>query len=458
MIKKHSQTLLLLMLCAVTLCACAGVTPQTSPGQLTAERPRDEAFRTALKQEASTLNIPIETTAADLARVLNQTIRKELYKGATKTSGVTADVVRNGAITVSAADNYLYVTLPVAMSLRYSMFSIKAIPLSLKFKARATVTPDWRLQAEIHYLGLSDLLAEDVGIGPLSFKPRSIVEGITQPVQKALSDLITQKINEEFPLKSRITQVWNTAQKPLLLDKNYNAWLTLTPHAVQLYPLFAQNNTVRLSIGLSTYAEVIVGPEPPPRQLLPLPPLRQATSFDKSFRIALNADLLYKDLRAMAAKLLLNKRFDSDGKSVVIKDLDLYGNGDKLVVRLQTEGSLDGTFYLTAKPVFNPQTNLFSVQDVDFDMQTRSLLLTTADWFLHGTITGMIQEKLNLNLSEQLEQSRQMAATALTRIELADHVFLKGDIRKLTFHEMRVQKDRISVQLYSEGEAGVFFQ
>jgi hypothetical protein len=451
-LRKSFVSLVTLSLFALPICCRAGVEP------LAAEPPRGEAFRTGLKKETSTINIPIEATADDLARLMNQTVRKELYKGSTKTKGLTADVVRNGPIAVSAADNYLYITLPVAMTLSYGMFETKAIPLKLKFKAMATITPDWRFHTEVTYLGLSDLLADTIGIGPLSISPRSIVEGVTQPVQKVLSDLATQKINEQIPLKTQVAKVWNTAQKPVLLDRNYSAWLKLTPREVLLYPLYAQNNRVRVSIGISTFAEVVVGPEPVAPSPLPLPSLKQTTTFDKTFRIALNADLFYRDLRTILSTLLLNKQIESDGKSIVIKELDLYGNGDKLVVKLKTEGSLDGVFYLTARPAFNAETKVFSVEDVDFDMQTQSLLLKSADWFLHGTIRGMIQDKLNMNLTEQLERSRQMAGKALERVQLVEHVFLKGDIKNLKFNEMIVQKDRISIQVYTEGESAVLFQ
>lgn len=455
--KSHLKThtwgisLLSLSLFILTLCSCAGVAP------LTAERPRDEAFRTVLKKELSTLNISIDASTDDLARVLNKTVNKNLYKGSTKTRGVTADVVRNGTIAVSAADNFIYVTMPVSMSLGYSMFETKAIPFLLKFKVKAGISADWQIHTDIVYLGLSDLLAEEVGVGPLSFKPRSVVEGITQPVQKMLSDLIAQKINDQFPLKTQITKVWTLAQKPMLLDKNYNAWLKLTPSEVMLSPLTAHDNRVRISVGISTFAELAVGPEPAPQPLLPLPRLKPVTAFDKTFRIALNTDLFYKDLRAIAAPLLLDKRFDSDGKSILIKDIDLYGNGDRLVVKMRTEGALDGVFYLTAKPVFNQQTNNFSVEDVDFDLQTQNLLHQSADWFLHGTIREMIQEKLNMNLGKQLERSRQIAGKALARVPLGELLFLKGDIKSLKFSDMIVLKDKISLQVYTEGEAGVFF-
>jgi hypothetical protein len=284
------------------------------------------------------------------------------------------------------------------------------------------------------------------------------VEGITQPVQKAVSDLLTQKINDLFPLKRQVAKVWDTVQKPVLLDRGYNAWLKLTPREVVMYPLSAQKNRVRLGVGISTFAELVVGPEPLAQPPLPLPSLRLVTTFDKTFRIALNADIPYRDLLAIATPLLLNKRFDSDGKSVVIKGLDLYGNGDKLVVKLETRGSLEGVFYLTAKPVFNPQTGVFSVEDVDFDMQTQSLLLRSADWFLHGAIRGVIRDKLNMNLTEQLEESRRMAGKALAFVPLVEHVFLKGDIKDLRFNDVIVQKDRISIQVYSEGESAIVFQ
>ena len=424
----------------------------------TAEKPKVESFRTALNKETSTINIPIEMSTAELAKILNVSVPKELYKGSTKTKGISAYILRSGSIDIRAADNFIYITLPVTMSLSYGMFETQPLSMKLKFRVTASVTPDWRINTDIFYLGVSDLLAENVGVGPISFNPRSLVDGITQPVQKAVSGLIAQKINEQLPLKTQVSKVWERAQTPILLDKTYKTWLKLTPQEVMLFPLNAQNNRVKLSIGISTFAEVVVGPEPSAQARRPLPNLKLVNTFDKTFRIALNADIFYKDLRDIAVPLLLNKKFDSDGKSITVKEFDLSGNGDKLVVKLETQGALDGIVYLTAKPVFNAQTNVFSVEDVDFDLQSQSLLLKTAAWFLHGTIRGIIQEKLNMNLTEQLEKSRQTAAKALSRLQLTDRVFLKSDIHNLKLKDVLVQQDKISIQVYTEGESAILFQ
>jgi hypothetical protein len=122
------------------------------------------------------------------------------------------------------------------------------------------------------------------------------------------------------------------------------------------------------------------------------------------------------------------------------------------------KGSIDGIFYLTCKPRFNQETNAFSVDEVDFDMQTQSLLLQSADWFLHGTFRELIRDKLNMDLTQRLAQSREMAQKAIAQVKLADNIFLKGGIKTLRVNDVIVRKDKISIQLYSDGESSLFLQ
>lgn len=425
---------------------------------LAAGRSGNEISSADLNKEESVLNIPIEASTDELAVVLNRVVPGELYRGTAGIRNLTADVKRNGPIIVSAADDYLYFTLPVTMSLGYGLFETRAIPLKLKFKARAGVTPEWRVRTEVHFIGVSDLLAGEIGVGPLSLRPRSIVEGLSHPMQKLLSALITKKVNDLIPLRTQIAGIWELAQKPVLLDKNYCAWLKLTPEGVTMRPFYARDNRVRLNVGLSTLAELVMGPEPAVGPARPLPNLQLINTFDNTFRIALNTDIFYRDLCAIVAPRLLHRQIDSGGKSIVIKDIDLYGDGNRLVIRVETQGSLEGVFHLTARPVFNQRTNVFSVEDVDFDMQTQNRLLQSADWFLHGAVRYMIQEKLNMDLTRQLEESRRLAGKALARVRLNDHLFLRGDISNLKFNDVIVRKDNISIQVYAEGTSAVSFQ
>lgn len=424
--------------------------------QVTATQPAAEAQHRSLKKELSSVNIVLEASDQELRDALNRLLPRELYQGAAGIRGLTARMLRDGSLQVQAADNFIHLTVPVVVTFGYGMFETLPFKTSLRFRVSATVRPDWQLDPLIHYTGLSDALVEEIGIGPLAIKPRSMMEELTRPVQRMLTAQVARKLQERFPLRSQAEKVWRAAQKPILLDKQYRAWLLLDPQEAFFYPLYAQRGQVRLGVGLRSYAELVVGPEPAARSALtPLPNLKAASGQDRRFRVALHTDLFYRDLLEIVTPLLLDKEFVSEGRRVIVKGIELYGNGDRLVIRLATAGSLEGVLYLTCRPVFNPQTSLFSVEDVEFDLQTQSLLLATAEWFLHGTIRQAIQERLNMDLSTRVHQAREQAARALARVQLTDGIYLAGTVQAMRLHDVLVQQDKLSIQIYSEGESGV---
>jgi hypothetical protein len=106
--------------------------------------------------------------------------------------------------------------------------------------------------------------------------------------------VVEKKLNELLPLKTQVAKVWTTAHTPILLDKAYKTWLRIAPQEIVISPLYAQNNRVKLSVGISTFADLVIGPEPAAQPLRPLPSLKQVGRFDKTFRIALNANVFYR--------------------------------------------------------------------------------------------------------------------------------------------------------------------
>ena len=72
--------------------------------------------------------------------------------------------------------------------------------------------------------------------------------------------------------------------------------------------------------------------------------------------------------------------------------------------------------------------------------------------------TTLFLDDFDRTLQPALEQSRQIAAQALTRMKLMEHVFLKCDLKDLKFKDAIVQEDKISIQVYTEGESAILFQ
>ncbi len=401
----------------------------------------------------SVINLSVDATTADLSRILNKSLQKELYKG-NGGLGTSVEVLRTGPAVITAANDFVYLSLPVQLSFGYGMFTTVPLKTDLRFKAKITTTTDWRLKTELYYTGLSDGLAETVKLGPLTLKPKSIVEVVTQPVQKLLAPIINTKVNEAIMLREKISPLWQNAFTPVLIDKNFSAWLKLAPEKVVLGPLQAANNKLHFSVGLVTSAEITLGPKPAAVTARPLPAAQQLTEVDNRFYIRLGTDIFFADFVTALNPLLLNKTFGYD-KKITVRSFSLKGEDGKLVILLTSTGDFEGELTLIAKPVYNPQLNVLSFENVDFDTKNAGFLIGAGSWLFNGTIRDTIKEKLNSSIVTQLESARLKASSALAGVPLGEHMLLSGSVNSLMLGESAVTNDRLTIQVLVEGASSI---
>ena len=401
----------------------------------------------------SSINLNVETSAADLATIINRSLPKELYKGQGGL-GTSVTVLRTGPVAVTATDNFVYLTLPVQLTFGYAFYESNPFRAGLRFKARVSVTPDWRLKTELYYTGLSDNLADTFSLGPLSLKPKTMIENITQPVQRLLAPIIDSKVNDAIQLRAKIAPLWQHAFTPMLVSKEFSAWLQLTPEKIVMSPLMAANNRIQLSVGVITGAAITVGPKPAAAQVKALPPVQQLPAFDKRFHIQLATDIFFADLVTALNPVLLDKTFGDDRK-ITVRSFNLKGEGGRLVIVLTATGDFNGEIKILAKPVYNSQNNSLTFEAVDFDTRNAGWMVSAGSWLFSSTIRNTIKTKLDAAVVEQVEKARLKACTALSSVHVADHVNLAGAVTSLSLGEATVLNDRLSVDVIAQGETSV---
>lgn len=403
--------------------------------------------------QSSTINVQVEASTADLGNILNKSIKKELFKGE-GSFGTSVEMIRNGSIVVTASNDFVNLLIPVKVTLGYGMFTAEPVKTNLRFKVKIIVTPDWRLKTELYYTGLSDGLSDSLRLGMITLKPKSLVEGVTQPVQKLLAPIIDNKLNDSVRLRDKISPLWLGAFTPILIDKNFSAWLKLSPEKIVMTPLTANNNKLRLSIGLITAAEIVIGPKPISAPAIKLPQIRPLSGFGNQFHIQLASNIFFADLASALNPILINQTF-GDEKKITIHSFSLKGDNGRLVIDLAATGDFDGELTLIAKPVYNPLNNSLTFENVEFDTKHTGFIVGIGGWLFNGTICNVIKEKLNATIVKQLEAVRSKASTVLSKIRLADNVELSGTVRSLSLGEAKVDTDRLSLQIMIQGESGI---
>jgi hypothetical protein len=401
----------------------------------------------------SSINLNVETSAADLAAIINRALPKELYKGQGGL-GTSVTVLRTGPVAVSATGNFVYLTLPVQLTFGYALYESYPLRAGLRFKARASVTPDWRLKTELYYTGLSDNLADTFSLGPLSLNPKTMVDNISQPVQRMLAPIVDARVNDAIQLRAKIAPLWQHAFSPMQVSKEFSAWLQLTPEKIVMSSLLAANNHIQLSVGVITGAAITVGPKPAAATVKALPPVQQLPAFDKRFHIQFVTDIFFADLVTALNPVLLGKTFGNDRK-ITVKSFNMKGEAGRLVIVLAANGDFDGEITILAKPVYNPQSNSLTFEDVDFDTRNAGWVVSAGSWLFSSTIRNRIKTNLDAAVVEQLEKARLKACTALSSVHVADHVNLTGAVTSLSLGEATVLNDRLSVDVIAQGETSV---
>jgi hypothetical protein len=134
--------------------------------------------------------------------------------------------------------------------------------------------------------------------------------------------------------------------------------------------------------------------------------------------------------------------------------VQLYGSGDTLILALRVSGGVNGTLYATGIPVFDESRGVLKFVDLDFTMDTRNVLLRSANWMFHQSMLSSLRSEAYIDLSAQLQTLRSRLAAALTR-ELGPDARLEGVVMTLRPRGIYPTAGGVEVHLIAEGSMWV---
>lgn len=231
-------------------------------------------------------------------------------------------------------------------------------------------------------------------------------QDITTEVMKGLKDELDASKRSmdsaygKFNLGPYMQQAWN------MLNDVYAVpgvgYFSLHPKKLRMENINAKNDLLNINIGISATPVVSFARPDIPHSMVPI--LTNANN-PGGFNIYLEAALQYDSLSNVLNGYLVNKRFDvNEGiikKHIIIQHADVSGdeNGN-MNIRVDFSGSFDGTAYFVGKPVYDSATKTITVQDLDYDLKTKNLLLITAKWLFNKKIINELKSYTSFDLSQ----------------------------------------------------------
>jgi hypothetical protein len=233
---------------------------------------------------------------------------------------------------------------------------------------------------------------------------REVMNGLKEELDTAKAAL--ERNYGTIDMKPQFQQVWNQ------LNRAYNiyemGWLQVNPQRLRINNLYAKEDSLYVYLGLS--ARPVISFEKPAEYMTLLPPIG-AASRQQGFSIFLDALLNYDSLSNILNRHIANKEFEFNKgpvkKKFIIQDCKLYGTGnEKLIIKVNFGGTNEGTFYLTGKPVYNKDTRVLEIKDIDFDIKSKNALLKSAEWLFSKRITSEISKYTKYDLTSFIDTAK----------------------------------------------------
>ncbi len=447
-------------------------------GQLNPKAPKESYTRTEMEvrneKYLSTVNVPVSIALRDVERQINTQVNGLIFETNTfetpspdGSDPIHLKVWKQGTISVSAAggaDSLFRFVVPLKIwakagkrILGFLQTADTEFEITIRFATRFSIDPDWSVNTQTTAEGYDWGSKPTIRLGGFSIPITGLVGRMIDRNLGTITQSLDREVRKQIDLRTPVLQAWNTVRQPYPLSAQYRTWLQVVPRRVLITPLRFEQNVIKTQIGIEGYTLTSVGAKPDVKAAVSLPNLSVVPSIKDDFQVGILSEATYEEAAKLAGETFVGKKYDfQEGRySITIRDIDLYGQDENLIIKAALDGSVSGNIYLKGRPHYDPDTKTIVLQNLQYDLETSSWLQRTASWLLKGTLARMLEKQFTIPVGNQLTEIQRSVQAQLTRNQLAKGVVLNGKLDELRPDGVYLTPTAILAVVFAKGKVDV---
>lgn len=414
-------------------------------------------------KQTSFLNLPIEIAITDLQNQTNKYLSGLIYEdNSLEGDNLMMKVWKQAPITIAEKNGRLEIELPLKVWVRirygiekfgFSAYDTRELNLNGKVRISTSVSfQNWKLNTTTQILGIDWVESPSISIAGQDISINYLINPALSIFKPKLTKMMDDAIAQSLDIKPYVLQALDQISKPMEVDKTYHVWFAMQPLEIYTQPAVIANKKISIGLGMKAYLETSVNSKP-------------TLSFDKTkltlsavdkmptdFHASLAGIVTYSNAADLMQKNFVGKQFQSGKRAVTIKKVDLWGKDGKLIVELGMTGSVNGSFYLSGTPMYNPDKKEIYLDQVNFVLDSKNKLLKLGDWLVHGTIAKRIQQSCTFSIASQLSEAEKTMKTYLNNYQPIKGVNVSGKITKLSPDKIVLTPNAIVAIITAKGQ------
>ncbi len=256
----------------------------------------------------------------------------------------------------------------------------------------------------------------------------------------------------KMDLRPQFQKVWDmlNAIQPV---SNYG-YLQINPQQLRVSNIRVDKDTLQLSVGISARPRVV---QSRPAEIRTVIPDLTVGQNRRGFSIYTDALLNYDSLSNLLQATMYKKRIDAEGsnKYIVVEKVQVYGtNAAKLSLKMQFSGSASGTFYLSGKPVYDATSRQLRLEELDYDIQSRNMVVKTGEWMFNKRIMHELEKSTRFDVTAY-EKMLLDKINAQFNKEVYKGVLMNGRVHTVSIEKIYPFTDQLVVRFSSKGDLEV---
>lgn len=266
---------------------------------------------------------------------------------------------------------------------------------------------------------------------------------------------IDDAINATCDFKPQVLSVLEKLSNPFLTSEQYETWFKMVP--IELYVTEAKlgKTKITMNMGLKCNMQTMVGQEPKNNFDAAKIILKPIASIPNKTTVSVVAVSTYESASKIVTKNFQGQEFAAGSRKIVVQKVDLWQKDGKMIIALDIIGSINGTIYLSGIPNYNAITKEIYFEQMDYVLNTKNILMKSANWLMQGTILKKIQESCRYSIQGNLEEGKKNMNPYLSNYSPMKGVFVNGTLNDFEFEKVEITDKAIIAFITTSGKMNI---
>lgn len=416
------------------------------------------------KNKTSFIALPVEVSIQEIENQINKNLSELIYEDTNLDDDNTVmKIWKTGKIKLTEKNGIITSEIPLKI---WSKFKYGTDYLGLNDTRQIQLDGTIFLESKPHLTNWKLTTTSKIKDFNWNESPSILVAGKKIPItyiinptlsifKSKISKMIDDAIDKSCDFKPQVLETLGVLSKPFLSSDAYETWFKLIPIELYVTEAVLKNQKITLEMGLKCDMQTMVGMEPKNNYDASKIVLKPVSKMPEKVTVSVAAVSTYQSASKIITKNFKGQEFASGKRKVAVQNVEIWQKDKKIIIALSLSGSLNGTIYLSGYPNFNALSKEIYFDELNYVLDTKNVLLKSANWLLQGTILNKIKESCRYSIQENLDEGKKNMEPYLNNYSPMKGVFVNGSLEDFNFEKVELTNKAIIAFITTSGKMNI---